>query len=146
MVSGTRAVPKLVVVAVGGGSRAAAPKGSMTYAFTHMGSFLLLLLLRPYPPSPSLQAHISAWRPISQPQGPNPSHEAQIPREWNLGLGVWLWSLRVGFGPQDWDLGLEAGIWASRLRYGPGGWGREGVRRRRRRRRRRRKLPIWVKA
>ena len=33
----------------------------------------------PHPPSPSLQAHISAWRPISQPPGPNPSLEAQIP-------------------------------------------------------------------
>ena len=32
-----------------------------------------------HPPSLSLQAHISAWRPISQPQGPNPSLEAQIP-------------------------------------------------------------------
>ena len=29
---------------VEGGSRAAAPKKSMTYAFTHMGNFLLLLL------------------------------------------------------------------------------------------------------
>ena len=29
---------------VGGGSRAAALMGSMTYAFTHMGNFLLLLL------------------------------------------------------------------------------------------------------
>ena len=28
-----------------GGCRAAAPKGSMTYAFTHMGNFLLLLPL-----------------------------------------------------------------------------------------------------
>ena len=29
---------------------AAAPKGSMTYAFTHMGDFLLLLLLLLRPP------------------------------------------------------------------------------------------------
>ena len=50
-----------------------------------------------------------------------------LDREWNLGLGVRIWALRVGFGPQDWDLGLEAGIWASRLRYGPGGWGEGGV-------------------
>ena len=43
----------------------------MTYAFTHMGSFLLLLFLRtPIPPGP---------RPISQPRGPYPSLEAQIP-------------------------------------------------------------------
>ena len=79
----------------------------------------------PYPPS--FQAHISAWRPISQPRGPNPSLKAQIPEDWNLGLGIGIWALRVGFGPQDWDLGLEAGIWASRLRYGPGGWGEGGA-------------------
>ena len=109
----------------------------MTYTFIQMGNFLplLLFLLLRIPPPPSLQTHISAWRPISQPPGPNPSLEAQIPRDWNLGLGVGIWALRVGFGPQDWDLGLEAEIWASWLRYGPGGWGR-GVRRRRRRRRR----------
>ena len=35
---------------------AAAPKGSMTYAFTHMGDFLLHLLLRPPPSNPSLEA------------------------------------------------------------------------------------------
>ena len=36
MVSGTRALPKWVVLEVEGGSRAAAPNGPMTYAFTHM--------------------------------------------------------------------------------------------------------------
>ena len=35
MVSGTRALPKKVIIEVGGGSGAAAPKGPMTYAFTH---------------------------------------------------------------------------------------------------------------
>ena len=52
---------------------AAAPKGSMTYAFTHMGNFLqlLLLLLRTIPQSP-------ASRPKFQSRGPNPSLEAQI--------------------------------------------------------------------
>ena len=34
---------------------AAAPKGSMTYAFTHMGNFFLLLLCPP-PSNPSLEA------------------------------------------------------------------------------------------
>ena len=67
------------------GSRAAAPKGSMTYAFTHMGDFLLLLflLLRPSPlksqsrgPNSSLEAQIPVLRPKSQPQGPNPSLKA----------------------------------------------------------------------
>ena len=47
---------------------AAAPKGSMTYAFTHMGDFLLLLLLllRPPPSNPSLEAQIPVSRPKSQ--------------------------------------------------------------------------------
>ena len=95
----------------------------MTYTYTPMGSFLLLLLLLLLPP-PSLQAHISA---ISQPRGPNPSLEAQIPRDWNLGLGVGIGALKVGFGPQGWDMGLQAEIWASRLRYGPRGQGRGGT-------------------
>ena len=53
----------------------------MTYAFTQ-GNFLLLLLLlllllcTP----PPLQAQITASRPISQPWGPNPCLEAQIPQ------------------------------------------------------------------
>ena len=32
------------MIKVEGGSRAAAPKGSMTYAFTDMGNFLLLAI------------------------------------------------------------------------------------------------------
>ena len=67
-----------------GGSRAAAPKGSMIYAFTHMGSFLLLLLLlrTPLPP---------ASRPIPQPGGPYISLQAQIPilRPKSLASGIW---------------------------------------------------------
>ena len=35
MVGGARALPKWAVREVDGGSRAAAPKGSMTYAFTY---------------------------------------------------------------------------------------------------------------
>ena len=66
----------------------------MTYAFTHMGDFLLLLLLRP-PPSnpslealnPSLEAQIPALRPKTQPQGPNPSYEAQSQEEETAPLG-----------------------------------------------------------
>ena len=61
---------------------AVAPKGSMTYAFTHMGDFLLLLhlllLLRPPPSNPSLEAQIPVSRPKSQSRGPNPSLKAQI--------------------------------------------------------------------
>ena len=73
-----------------------APKGLMTYAFTHVGNFLLLLLL-PLLCTP------------------------QIPCDWASGLGVGIWAMSLGFGPQDRDLGLEAGIWASRLRYEPEG-------------------------
>ena len=94
---------------------AAAPKGSMTYAFTHMGNFLLLLLLlfRTRPP-PSLQAHISASRSISQPRGPNPSLEVQIPTSRPKShLTAKILSLRPKFQPQ--------GIWASTLGFGPQG-------------------------
>ena len=56
MVSGTRALPKYVVNEVKGGSRAAAPKGLRTYAFTHMGNFLLLLLRTPLPTRPKSQS------------------------------------------------------------------------------------------
>ena len=52
------------MIVVEGGSRAAAPKGSMTYAFTR-GNFLLL---------PNLHAHIPALRPKS-------SLEAQMSAE-----------------------------------------------------------------
>ena len=96
---------------------AAAVKGSMTYAFTHIGDFLLLLL-----------HHILPSPLKSQSQGLNSSLEAKIPVS------------RLGFGPQAWDLGLETEIWASRL-----GFEGEGQRRRRRRRRRR-KSSICVKA
>ena len=48
---------------------AAAPKGSMTYAFTHMGNFFLLLLLLHTPPS----------KLKIQPKSSTPSLEPQIP-------------------------------------------------------------------
>ena len=35
MVRGSRALPKQIVIEVEGGSRPVAPKGPMTYAFTH---------------------------------------------------------------------------------------------------------------
>ena len=63
------------------GNRSVAQKGSMTYAFTHMGNFLLLLLLLlclPPPSNPSLKAQIPVSRPKSQSRGPNPSLEVQI--------------------------------------------------------------------
>ena len=37
----------------------------------------------PHALPPNLQAYISAWKPISQPPAPNPSLEAQIPREFH---------------------------------------------------------------
>ena len=79
---------------------AAAPMGLTTYAFTHMGNFLLLLLLHllcpPLPNSnPSFEAQISvsrskfpasrpksdpsSLRPKSHPKGPDPNLKAQIP-------------------------------------------------------------------
>ena len=57
---------------VEGGSRAAAPKGSMTYAFTHMGNFLLLLLLA-----------IGIWA-----------------SRLDFGLEAGIWASRLGFGPR----------------------------------------------
>ena len=68
-----------------------APKGSITYTFTHMGNFLLLLLLlgpplvsnsrpkhQPQSPNTSLEAQIIALRHKCQPSGPNPSLKTQI--------------------------------------------------------------------
>ena len=46
---------------------AAAPKGPMTYAFTHMGDFLLLLLLLLHPPPPGFEAQILAFGLLSHP-------------------------------------------------------------------------------
>ena len=109
---------------------AAALKGSMIYAFTHMGNFFLLLLflllLRTPPPLASrpisqpggpylsLEAHIPALRPKSQSWDPNPNLKAQIPTPRPRFQSLGIFALRLGFGP---------GSWASRLRYGPRGWG-----------------------
>ena len=94
---------------------AAAPKGSMTYAFTQ-GNFLLLLRTPPSPKPPgpylSREAHIQASGPKSQSGGPNPNLKAQIPP----------YSQNPIFEAQilaSRDLGLKTGIWASRLGYGP---------------------------
>ena len=98
---------------------AAALKGSMIYAFTHMGNFFLLLLFllllctppplasrpisQPGGPYLSLEAHIPALRPKSQSQGPNPNPNAQIPvsRDFCLKTGI-----------RAWKLGLQVEIWA----------------------------------
>ena len=62
---------------VEGGSRAAAPKGSMTYAFTHMGNFLLLLL--------AIGIWVlGLWAGFGL-------------RGWDLGLEAGIWASRLGF-------------------------------------------------
>ena len=103
------------------GEQSSGPKGVDDLCFHTYGEFS--------PPSPSSSPSSypplpPASRPISQPQGPYPSLEAQIPvlRPKSLETGIWAlglefgpWPLRVRFGPQ------EGGIWASRLGYGPPG-------------------------
>ena len=69
------------------------------------------------PPPPSLRAHISAWRPISQPGGPNPSLEAQIPSSRPKSQPQGPDSSHEAQIPIEWILGLEGGIWASRLGF-----------------------------
>ena len=88
---------------------AAAPKGSMTYAFT-----LLLLLLLPLPSNPSLEAQILVSRTKSQSGGPNPHLEAQIlasrpkslPGGLDPSLEAQISSLRLGSWPLGCDLNL----------------------------------------
>ena len=66
----------------------------MTYAFTRMKNFFLLLLL-----VISIRAGISASALGFVPGGWDFYHES-------------------GIGPRGWDLGLKAGIWGSRLLFG----------------------------
>ena len=77
---------------------AAAPKGYLTYAFTHIGNFLLLLLLF------LLLLRLSLKPKFSR-----------------LGscLLAGIWTSRLRFGPQGWDLGLQARILAFGLGFGP---------------------------
>ena len=56
---------------------AAAPKGPMTYAFTHTGDFLLLLLLLHHPLTPASKPKGSRLQ--SQPKGSNLSLKAPTP-------------------------------------------------------------------
>ena len=67
MVSGTCALLMKAVIKAEGGSRAAAPKGSMTHSFTRIGNLILLLFdsllgLRSSSCDLSLQAAIWALR------------------------------------------------------------------------------------
>ena len=63
----------------------------MTYAFTHMGNFLLFLFL-----GSGLFAGIMTKRLRFGPQG------------WNMGLQARIWASRLGFGSQAWDLRVGA--------------------------------------
>ena len=80
------------MIEVEGGPRAAAPKGSIAYAFTQMRNFLLLHLL--------LAIRIWAFGLRLRPLG------------WDLGLRVGIWALRLGYGSQVLYLRLEVGFWA----------------------------------
>ena len=78
---------------------------SMTYAFTHMRNFLLLL-----------QA-IGIWA------------FGLGTRPWGWGFDLWagIWASKLGFELQVWDFGLDTEIWASMLEFesGEGGDGEE---------------------
>ena len=80
MVSGTCALLMKAVIEAEGGSRAEAPKGSMTHSFTRIGNFILLLL------------------------------DYLLGLRLEFGHMVGIWALRLGFGPRGWDLNLKAGI------------------------------------
>ena len=102
------------------GKQGSGPKGVNDLCFHIYGEFFPPP--SPPPPHPPTPQPLGPYLNLeAQLPGPNPSLKAKIPRDWNLGLGVGIWALRLGLGSQDWDLGLKAGIWASRLRYGPPG-------------------------
>ena len=72
----------------------------MTYAFTHMRDFHLIL-----------QA-IGIWA----------SGLGFRFWGWNLDLGTGIWASKLGFEPQVWDFGLQDLIWAFWLEFRPRGW------------------------
>ena len=91
------------MIEVEGGSRAAAPKDSMTcgigYAFTHIRNFFRLHFLQA----------IGIWAEIEA-------------LGWYLGLtaGIWVSGLRVG--SQGWEMDLRAGKRVLGLGFVPRGW------------------------
>ena len=107
------------------GSRAAAPKGTMTYVFTHRGNFSSSfssvcplpprLKSQPPGPNPSLKAQIPASRPKSQPWGSNSNLEAQIPVS------------RLKSQPQGSNPCLYAQIPASRPQFQPPGSNKNSI-------------------
>ena len=87
---------------------------AVAYAFTQENFLLLLLLLlllrtppppasrpisQPGGPYPSLQAQIPVLRPKSHPQGLHPNPKAQILLSRDLGLKTGIWAWRLGYGP-----------------------------------------------
>ena len=72
---------------------AVAPKGLMTYAFTHIWGIFSSSFSFSVPPLPP------ASRPISQPGGPYSSLEAQIPVLRPKSLETGIWALGLEFGP-----------------------------------------------
>ena len=124
-----------------GGSRAAAPKGSMTYVFTHMGDCVCWIWRWEGQRPPRGQCRMLRLR--YERWGLDLNNEAGIWAIW-LGLEPLGWGdLRVGSQPRAWNWNLEAGIavselglanrslkatiWASRLELEPWGldWGLE---------------------
>ena len=108
----------------------------MTYAFTHMRDFPLLLReigiwafgleCRPWSIGLDLGAGILASELRFEPQ------------VWDFGREDGIWALKLGLWPRRWDLGFKAGIYASKQGFkSRGGWGI--------RERRRRKFPRCVK-
>ena len=85
------------MIKVGGDSRAAVPKESMTDAFTNMSNFLLLLQ------AIGIRAFGLGFRPWG----------------WGLDLGAGVWASKLGLEPQIWDCGLEDGILALTLGFRP---------------------------
>ena len=92
------------------GEQGSGPEGVDDLCFHTYGEFSP----SSYPPSAS--------RAISQPGGPYPSLNAQIPTQRPRFHSLGIWALRLGFVPGGWDMGLDAEIWAWRL----GGFGAEG--------------------
>ena len=126
MVSGTCALLKQVGMKLRG-EQGSGPKGVDDLCFHTYGEFSPI----PSPPPPPHPPLPTASRPISQPECPYPSLEAQIPVLRPKSIGTGIWALGLGVGPSGCDLGHKTGIWvseiwASKLRYGPGGWGDGG--------------------
>ena len=91
-----------------GRSRAAASKGSMTYAFTHMGNLIWILGVEFGPQNWEVGSDLGkgegenspyVWKHRSlTPLGPLPKNQIEFVLSWILGLE---------FGPQNWEAGID---------------------------------------